>query len=217
MNYLVIDLEMCNVPKKSRRDGFNCRSEIIQIGAVLLDERYNETGRLSQYVKPQYGCIDRFIEKLTGIKYVNVKHAPSVREALTHLIDWIGDREYRVLAWSNSDFNQLNKELAAKGINDERIGGFMNEENWIDYQHTFDERFGYKHNTGLEQALILCDIEAEGRLHDGLDDAANTAALIRFLENDPDFVIEDTLSKYCPDEESGFTLGSVFANLGLAC
>ena len=217
MNYLVIDLEMCNVPKMSRRNGFNCRNEIIQIGAVLLDENYNETGRLSQYVKPQYGSIDKFIENLTGIRYANVKHAPSVQEALLHLIDWIGDREYRVLAWSNSDHSQLNRELGAKRIDDERITEFMDKERWTDYQHCFDERFGYNRATGLEHALVLCDITTEGRMHDGLDDAVNTAAIIRLLENDPDFVIEDVFSKYCSDEECSFTLGSVFAGLGIAC
>ena len=40
MNYLVIDLEMCRV-KKLYRKTYKYASEIIQIGAVLLDEGFN--------------------------------------------------------------------------------------------------------------------------------------------------------------------------------
>ena len=38
MNYLVIDLEMCKVPKNYRGKNYKYASEIIQVGAVLLDE-----------------------------------------------------------------------------------------------------------------------------------------------------------------------------------
>ena len=38
MNYLVIDLEMCKVPKNYREKNYKYASEIIQVGAVLLDE-----------------------------------------------------------------------------------------------------------------------------------------------------------------------------------
>ena len=38
LNYLVIDLEMCKVPKNYRGKNYKYASEIIQVGAVLLDE-----------------------------------------------------------------------------------------------------------------------------------------------------------------------------------
>ena len=50
MNYLVIDLEMCKVPKNYRGKNYKYASEIIQVGAVLLDEEYKEIGTLCQYV-----------------------------------------------------------------------------------------------------------------------------------------------------------------------
>ena len=43
MNYLVIDLEMCKVPKNYRGKNYKYASEIIQVGAVLLDEDDNIT------------------------------------------------------------------------------------------------------------------------------------------------------------------------------
>ena len=45
MDYLVIDLEMCNVPRDYRSRSYKYANETIQIGAVLLDDAVN-TGYL---------------------------------------------------------------------------------------------------------------------------------------------------------------------------
>ena len=47
MNYLVLDLEMCGVAKHYRTDKFHYATEIIQIGAVLLDEEYQRIAEIS--------------------------------------------------------------------------------------------------------------------------------------------------------------------------
>ena len=87
MEYLVIDLEMCKVAKCYSRNIFNHGSEIIQIGAVLLDEEYKQTAVLRQYIHPVYGVIDNYIQKLTGIGPENVKNAPVLEEGLKRLMD----------------------------------------------------------------------------------------------------------------------------------
>ena len=48
-NYLVIDLEMCRVPKGIKRQALHLSSEIIQIGAVLLDDELKVTDVCSLY------------------------------------------------------------------------------------------------------------------------------------------------------------------------
>lgn len=111
MNYLVIDLEMCKVPKDYRNKNYKYASEIIQIGAVLLDERYRRRDEICLYVHPEHGVIDNFIANMTGIKNRQIKNAPKLRERLLELTEWIGDREYQVFAWSNSDFSQLSHEV----------------------------------------------------------------------------------------------------------
>lgn len=166
MNYLVIDLEMCNVPRDYRSRSYKYANETIQIGAVLLDEEFKRIGTLSQYVHPEHGVIDPFIQNLTGIRNSQVKKAPRIEEALLHMIDWIGDREYKVYAWSGSDRAQLLHEIKAKKICDERILDFVCEARWIDYQDVFVKRFGIERKIGLEEALGRVEIEPEGRLHD---------------------------------------------------
>lgn len=79
---LVIDLEMCKVPRDYRSNSYKYATETIQIGAVLLDDSFKRIGTLCQYVHPEHGVIDYFIENLTGIMNSQVKNAPKLEEAL---------------------------------------------------------------------------------------------------------------------------------------
>lgn len=134
------------------------------------------------------------------------------------MLNWIGDREYKVIAWSENDYNQFHREIKSKEIEDERIQSFMDKENWVDYQAIFGERFEFNREVSLEEALLYCEIEAEGRFHDGLSDAINTAALIKKLELHPEFTIENYEKGMTEETEPlNYSLGALFANLGFQC
>ena len=80
--YVVYDLEMCKVPKGTKREEFGSRQELIQIGAVMLNEEYKTVDTFMTYVAPRFGFVDSFIEKLTGITPANTQDAPSTEDAL---------------------------------------------------------------------------------------------------------------------------------------
>ena len=218
MNYLVIDLEMCKVPRHYRSSKYKYSQEIIQAGAVLLDEEYEVIGKINQYVRPIYGVLDHFITNMTGIHGNQLRNAPELKEVLVHMLDWIGDRDYKVYAWSNSDHMQLQHEIISKEICDSRIDSFMEADRWVDYQDVFGKRFDFSRAISLEEALISCNIDVDGHLHNGLDDAMNTAAIIRKLELDREF----ELYAYNTDQEDQgetlhFCLGDLFSKLDLGC
>jgi inhibitor of KinA sporulation pathway (predicted exonuclease) len=215
MNYLVIDLEMCKVPRNYRTEEYKYANETIQIGAVLLDEEFKQSGRLSQYVHPEHGVIDHFIANLTGIQNSNVKKAPLMKEALEHLIAWIGEREYRVYAWSGSDREQILHEIKAKNIVSERINAFMEDDHWVDYQAIFSKRFQFPRRISLSEALERAEIDAEGRFHDGLDDAVNTGLLIEKLEMNPEYELSGYAGWETDFEPLGSSLRDLFAGLNL--
>ena len=215
MNYLVIDLEMCKVPRDYRSKRYKYANETIQIGAVLLDEEFKRIGTLSQFVHPEHGVIDYFIENLTGIKNVQVKHAPRLQEALLHMLNWIGDREYKVYAWSGSDRAQILHEIKAKNIVDEKIASFMEESRWVDYQDIFMKRYEMSRKMSLEEALGRADIDPEGRFHDGLNDAVNTGLLIEKLELNPDYQLVSYEMPEKLSEHLSSSLGELFAGMEL--
>lgn len=215
MNYLVIDLEMCKVPRDYRSKGYKYANETIQIGAVLLDEEFKRIGTLSQFVHPEHGVIDYFIENLTGIKNGQVKHAPRLQEALLHMLNWIGDREYKVYAWSGSDRAQILHEIKAKNIVDEKIASFMEESRWVDYQDIFMMRYEMSRKMSLEEALGRADIDPEGRFHDGLNDAVNTGLLIEKLELNPDYQLVSYEMPEKSSEHLSSSLGELFVGMEL--
>lgn len=215
MNYLVIDLEMCRVPRDYRSKGYKYANETIQIGAVLLDEEFKRIGTLSQFVHPEHGVIDYFIENLTGIKNGQVKNAPRLQEALVHMLNWIGDREYKVYAWSGSDRAQILQEIKAKNIVDEKIASFMEESRWVDYQDIFMKRYEMTGKMSLEEALGRADIAPKGRFHDGLNDAVNTGLLIEKLESNPDYQLVSYEMPEKPSEHLSSSLGELIAGMEL--
>ena len=214
MYHLVLDLEMCQVPKKYRSKEYHYALETIQLGAVLLDDNFNQVDAFSSYVHPTYGYIDRFIKDFTGITNDEVKEAKELEEVLIDFLCWIDDREYKVYAWSESDYSQFKHEIMCKNIEGDYIDDFMNLDRWVDYQKIFDDRYGYEKAVSLENALILCDIDSEGRMHDGLDDAINTSRLIGILETNPEYQLTDYISVEEP-EPLMICLGDMFSVLSL--
>ncbi len=216
MKYAVIDLEMAMVPKGYRKYGFKYRQETIQIGAVLLDENYEIIDEFNTYVKPEYGVIDSFIENLTGISPKDVAAAPYFEEALEAFLDWLPADDVRCVSWSNSDHKQIIHETFEKGIEDDRLEIIF--ANWIDCQKTFGQKMDRKKAYSLEEALFISNIAPEGRAHNGLVDAANTANLFTKLETQPDYrfnELYETARKEDVDHLS-FCMGDLFAGIVLA-
>lgn len=56
-SYIIMDLEMCRTPKGTKRDNLFLKNELIQIGAVLLDDNYEEVDTFMTYVSPQHSRI----------------------------------------------------------------------------------------------------------------------------------------------------------------
>ncbi len=215
MNYLVIDLEMCGVPQTYRSEKYKYSNEIIQIGAVLLNQKFGQAETFAQFVHPEYGVLDHFISDLTGIENRQLKNALPLKEVLHGLTEWIGNRPYKVYAWSENDYCQLKREVRCKEIRDPAIQKFMSQKNWIDYQDVFVKRYQFTRAVGLDEALMLCDIQPDGKFHNGLDDALNTAKIIEKLEMNPGYQIQNYEREAgIPPEHLKFSMRELFANLG---
>ena len=93
----------------------------------------------------------------------------------------------------------------------------MQTKRWIDYHDAFLKRSGLSRAISLREALMLCDMQPCGRLHDGLDDAINTAKLIEMLESDPDYQIRNYEKELAISAEPlQFCMGDLFACLSLS-
>ena len=213
--YVVIDVEMCGV--QMRTQNFNRKHEIVQIGAVMMNEAYEIIDSFTTFVRPDYGKIDYFISSLTGIANKDVKHAPGLAEALQNMMEWFGDRRIRFYAWSNTDYNQIRGEILDKKLDEETYAIFLNKENWVDYQHIVNVRFKIGRSLALSDALQMTELDVDGRLHDGLADAMNTARIISKLEQNPDYkcTLEKFREKESKSEPLTTSLGSLLKGIKL--
>ncbi len=216
---VIIDVEMCIVQKEYQWKDFPFEHEIIQIGAVMMDESYEMMSDFSTYVHPKYGKIDHFIQNLTGITEKDILEAPSLENALRAMLGWIDDRNVTFYAWSITDYKQISREIRAKEMDEEEMSVFLDSQHWIDYQPIAGQRFDKRWRLALEDALILAEVEPEGKQHDGLVDARNTARLIAKMEKNPEsHFLQDTLKKNHEDNEQplGTSLGNLLKGIKLS-
>lgn len=195
MKHVVVDLEMNKIRQKSEARRI-CTQETIEIGAVMLDDNLQEVASFRTYVKPEYNDgIDRKISRLTGITDEMGMNAPLFNDAFRMFTNWClgtGD-DVTIYAWSDSDFNQIRKEMILKEYQISDSEEVLVNNEWADFQQEFDAHLGFERQLSLKMALDMAGIDFEGREHDALDDARNTAELLQIFRDKDLF--ETTLRK----------------------
>ena len=136
-------------------------------------------------------------------------------EALERFMDWVPKDAYMV-SWSNTDMLQIKNEAKAKSISDERLKPFY--ESWIDCQKLFSDKIQEKRAYRLSDALIMADILQEGKEHDGLSDAYNTAKLFAKIMREPEFKLNKYIvsARFEQVEPLKYTLAYMFKKLQLS-
>lgn len=190
MNYVIVDFEMNPVADEYTEERKRCRLEIIEIGAVIMDESFMVLGEFKTLVKPQYNdSIYKKYEKLTGITTDMVCGAPTFTTAYEMFVNWCEsyENEYEVYAWSENDYIQLTAEMKLKKY--DKADKMRPLEKWFDFQKEYTKKLGLEKIVSLEKALNYAGIEFEGQMHDALCDAKNTAKLFAVVRNEESFKV----------------------------
>ena len=173
MSIVVLDFEMNPIrPPKG-----NLTREIIEIGAVRLDDQYQVADRISILVKPQFASIDSKIKKLTGLDEAYLRHADVFDQAIQKFAQWIGGDSVQIYGWSDSDEIQFRKECEYK-----QIEVPANMETWIDFQPIYKEKMEIRSEglLSLQKAAGWHGIKFDKKeAHRAGYDAEITAALVR--------------------------------------
>ena len=110
MKHVVVDLEMNPVSREFREVRRKLNEEVIEIGAVRLDENFQQEAEFQCYVKPEYGPIKKHITSLTGITQAMVADKKTYAACFQDFVDWVGEEETKIYSWSMSDIKQLRSE-----------------------------------------------------------------------------------------------------------
>ena len=104
--YVCIDLEMTEFTASQRTCVPGANGEVIQFGAVMLDEDYNLLSEFSSYVKPVFSSVTAVINQLTGISNKSLEKADDFITVFDKFAYWRGEGDITTFCWSKSDFNQ---------------------------------------------------------------------------------------------------------------
>ena len=104
MNYIIFDLEAtCWENDKSKT------SEIIEIGAVKLNDKLEVVATFSKFIKPViYPALSDFCIRLTSIEQKNVDVADIFKNVMVEFENWItsSDTEVALCSWGFYDKNR---------------------------------------------------------------------------------------------------------------
>lgn len=185
MNKIFIDLEFCGIDRQNEAVRKITPFEIIEIGAVKLNDRDEIVDEYDSYIHPVYGSIEKEISELTHITNEDVAEARPFAEVMEEFLDWIGDEETTVYSWSMSDHAQLEKECRLKSCFDQRVDDLLTH--WIDFQKVFGGLIGIEQSIALDKALTGAGLTFDGMQHRANSDAINTAKLYQLTQDEEQF------------------------------
>ena len=182
MYYITLDLEWNQAYAQKalavqRQLSCRLRGEVIQIGAVKLDERMNVCGSYQIIVKPKYyKKLHRHVSELTGITQEQMDMGTLLPEAAERFKKWCG-RDFVFLTWGPDDIPMLKENLNAHGIKSE----------WLDRVYDLQIIFNKQTDGGskqrsLEFAMEHFELVQNLPAHDALNDAYFTALVAQKLD-----------------------------------
>lgn len=202
MNYIVFDLEF--------NQGFNytdetknminpkCPFEIIQIGAIKLNENFETISTLNILVKPEiYTMINPFVKRLTGITMDELNTGKSFKEMYEIFSDFITSDRSVLCVWGVSDITELFRNIAYY-----ELDATVVPKEYINIQSFASKKLGCKKgiNIGLGNATKLLDIPIESEFHNALNDAYYTTEVLKKIYSE-----EIKTSLYNPKKFSRIT------------
>lgn len=181
MNYIVLDMEWNQPwpgsPSSKKVLPVNIRGEIIQIGAVRINEEQFVEDEFQIMIKPKYyRHLNRRVSKLTGIKEAKLREeGVSFPEAIEQFRSWCGE-DIVFLTWGFDDIGILRENLRLFGLEEDWT------ERWFNAQMIFNAQTdGSTSQKALKTAMEMFSIEATRPAHDALGDAYHTALICAML------------------------------------
>lgn len=168
MHYIIMDLEWNNTYGKKIKGFIN---EIIDIGAVKLDEELNVIDTFSRFIRVQIGKKLRgSVKRLTNITNEDLKSGEQFTQVFAEFGRWLGPGETTMLTWGDGDIRVLiDNYRYIKGI--ETIP-FLSS--YADLQQLFQNVYktSASKQIGLLCAAKLVGIDSDKYAnHRGLDDS----------------------------------------------
>lgn len=184
MNYAVFDLEFNQGfdfnNKNSKVTDINCPFEIIDIGAVKLDEKLNIIATFDEHIRPTvYKRLHPYVIKLTGISIEELKTARRFNDVYNELNDFISDVDI-LCVWGTTDIKEL-----IRNIKYHKLDASIVPKEYINVQHYASKQLDAPggNSIGLSNAVKFMNIPLENQFHRAFNDAYYTSEVFKKIYN----------------------------------
>ena len=189
MTYIVIDLEW-NQAMSAKSSVFNhlpihLRGEIIQIGAVKLNDDFTPGEEFQRDVSPVWFKKMHYkVKKLTGFDNNRLAHGLPFPQAMEEFLAWCGP-DCVFMTWGYDDSGIMEQNCIIHDLDIDWMG------QWINLQVIYNlQTDGDRNQKSLETAMENFNIQQTRVAHDALGDAYNTALVCSHLD------LADGIGKY---------------------
>jgi DNA polymerase III epsilon subunit-like protein len=184
MNYIVVDFEYNQpfdfIKNEKGKPVRGCPFEIIQIGAVKLDENFELKDKLNLYIKPSiYKRVHPYVEKITKINSSLLKNEKLFLDIYQTFVDFVGNDSVFCF-WGSNDFKELIRNIDHYKLDYKQLPmQFINVQlltsNFLKYPLGM--------SIGLKNAIDILELPTTLEFHNALNDAIYTAQIFSILKD----------------------------------
>lgn len=176
-NYIVLDLEAtCESRSLLVLENRTFKNEIIEIGAVKINEKGEVIDTYERFVKPYLNPIlTTFCKELTKIPQEEIDVAEGFPEVLSSFQEWIGE-DYILCSWGFYDKKQFVSDCELHHLDTTWVNSH------ISLKHQYQKIKRLSRAVGVSKALEMEGFQFEGTKHRGIDDARNISKIFLKLK-----------------------------------
>ncbi len=178
MNYIVLDLEWNqSITDTEATPGLSF--EIIEIGAVMLNDAYVMVHEFSRLVKPEvYHEMNQITSKLVHLQMQELQRGDPFEEVAGDFLKWCGSEEHIFCTWGSMDLTELQKNMQFYNMTPMSAGPIA----FLDVQKLFSLAYeDGKSRRALEYAVDKLGIDKDIPFHRAFSDAYYTAKLLKMI------------------------------------
>ena len=176
MNYVVFDLEWNQGNQAQQTEHADIPFEVIEIGAVKLNDKYVMINEFSRLIKPEiYREMHQYTSKLIHLQMEELERGRPFVEVMKDFLEWCGTEEYLFCSWGSLDLTELQRNMRYHNmtpLSDRPIP-------YLDVQKLFSLVYeDGKSRRSLETAVDMVQLEKDIPFHRAFSDAYYTAKLL---------------------------------------
>lgn len=182
MDYIIFDLEwnQSSHPGEVDENGNTLPFEIVEIGAVKLNENRDMIGEFSELIKPQiYHEMHCITSKLIHLQMEQLEKGKPFTEVMEQFLEWCGE-DCIFCTWGPLDLLELQRNMRYYGmepLSDKPI-------RYYDIQKLFSIAYeDKKSRRSLEYAIDMLGIHKDIPFHRAFSDAYYTAQVFDMIED----------------------------------